>query len=253
MSIAGRDGGHRLAAPQRPDGAVHVVPLQVRAVQPARRDRDAQGRGEDRARTLRRARRSPAPPTSTPGGAWATRSPRTGCSSSSCSAAPPAAGWPRSWATRYLDDDLIARRDYYTDAELDRMLAAIPPTLRRRAEAYRDGINAWVAEARARPDASCRASSPRWRARRPPGRCATPPGSASSSPARCRRATAASSRTPARCGSWARAGFDKLLPLRTKGRVPTVPGAAGSSRPSRAARASRSAPPTRARRGSSPG
>ena len=51
----------------------------------------------------------------------------------------------------YLDDDLIARRDYYTDAELDRMIAAIPATLRRRAEAYRDGINAWAAEARTDP------------------------------------------------------------------------------------------------------
>ena len=49
-----------------------------------------------------------------------------------------------------------------------------------------------------RPGASCRASSPRWRWRCPPGRCATPRASASSSPARCRRATAARSRTPAR-------------------------------------------------------
>ncbi len=32
-------------------------------------------------------------------GRRATRWPRTGCSSSSCSAAPPAAAWPRSWAT----------------------------------------------------------------------------------------------------------------------------------------------------------
>ena len=44
----------------------------------------------------------------------------------------------------YLDDDLIARRDYYTDAEIDAMIAAIPAELRSRAEAYRDGINAWI-------------------------------------------------------------------------------------------------------------
>ena len=44
----------------------------------------------------------------------------------------------------YLDDDLIARRDYYTDAEIDSMIAAIPADLRARAEAYRDGVNAWI-------------------------------------------------------------------------------------------------------------
>ena len=44
----------------------------------------------------------------------------------------------------YLDDDLIARRDYYTDAEVDSMLAEIPPALLSRAEAYRDGVNAWI-------------------------------------------------------------------------------------------------------------
>jgi penicillin G amidase len=44
----------------------------------------------------------------------------------------------------YLDDDLIARRDYYTDAEIDSMVAGIPAELRMRAEAYRDGINAWI-------------------------------------------------------------------------------------------------------------
>jgi penicillin amidase len=44
----------------------------------------------------------------------------------------------------YLDDDLIARRDYYTDAEIDAMLDRIPAPLLARAEAYRDGINAWI-------------------------------------------------------------------------------------------------------------
>jgi acyl-homoserine lactone acylase PvdQ len=44
----------------------------------------------------------------------------------------------------YLDDDLIARRDYYTDAEIDSMVAAIPAELHTRLEAYRDGINAWI-------------------------------------------------------------------------------------------------------------
>jgi penicillin amidase len=44
----------------------------------------------------------------------------------------------------YLDDDLIARRDYYTDAEIDTMLSQIPAPLMARLEAYRDGVNAWI-------------------------------------------------------------------------------------------------------------
>ncbi len=44
----------------------------------------------------------------------------------------------------YLDDDIIARRDYYTDTEVDAMLAALPQELRDRVNSYRDGINAYV-------------------------------------------------------------------------------------------------------------
>lgn len=44
----------------------------------------------------------------------------------------------------YLDDDLIARRDYYTDAEVDEMIARLPPELQDRTVAYRDGINAYI-------------------------------------------------------------------------------------------------------------
>ena len=44
----------------------------------------------------------------------------------------------------YLDDDLIARRDYYTDAEIDAMMAKVPRKLMARAEAYRDGVNAYI-------------------------------------------------------------------------------------------------------------
>ena len=51
----------------------------------------------------------------------------------------------------YIDDDLIARRDYYTGAELDRMLAALPDALVHRMAAYRDGINAWIDHVRANP------------------------------------------------------------------------------------------------------
>jgi acyl-homoserine lactone acylase PvdQ len=51
----------------------------------------------------------------------------------------------------YLDDDYIARRDYYTPAEVDQQLAALPAELRARFDAYRDGINAYIAQTRLDP------------------------------------------------------------------------------------------------------
>jgi penicillin G amidase len=51
----------------------------------------------------------------------------------------------------YLEDDLVARRDYYTEQELRDMAARIPRGLYARAEAYRDGINAWIDEVRSDP------------------------------------------------------------------------------------------------------
>ena len=46
----------------------------------------------------------------------------------------------------FLADDLIARRDYYTDAELDQMLSRLPTNLVRRAEAYRTDMAVTAAE-----------------------------------------------------------------------------------------------------------
>jgi penicillin amidase len=51
----------------------------------------------------------------------------------------------------YLDDDLVARRDYYTAEERARMLAEVPPRLRSRITAYRDGVNAWIQHVRTTP------------------------------------------------------------------------------------------------------
>ena len=98
----------------------------------------------------------------------------------------------------YLDDDLIARRDYYTDAEIDKMLAAIPAPLLARLEAYRDGINAWIEHVSSPglPDmpgefvALGRPADPAVDAARQRA------ASASTSRARSRRATGASSTTP---------------------------------------------------------
>ena len=51
----------------------------------------------------------------------------------------------------YLDDDLIARRDYYTDREAENQFNRLPRKLFRRGEAYRDGINAYIRRVRSRP------------------------------------------------------------------------------------------------------
>ncbi|MGI9019245.1 MAG: penicillin acylase family protein [Solirubrobacterales bacterium] len=51
----------------------------------------------------------------------------------------------------YLDDDLIARRDYYTDAEIDEMIAAMPQDLQDRTQSYADGVNAWIAHVTTSP------------------------------------------------------------------------------------------------------
>ena len=51
----------------------------------------------------------------------------------------------------YLEDDVIARRDFYTAEELERQLGALGPDFRARVEAYRDGVNAYIADVRANP------------------------------------------------------------------------------------------------------
>jgi penicillin G amidase len=50
-----------------------------------------------------------------------------------------------------LEDDIIARRDYYTQAEREQMIESLPGDLRTRWQAYADGVNAWIAEAQADP------------------------------------------------------------------------------------------------------
>src|SRR3954451_1786339 len=48
-----------------------------------------------------------------------------------------------------LESDIVARRDYYTDAELRRMIKRLPAELRARFDAYAAGINAWLARVKA--------------------------------------------------------------------------------------------------------
>jgi penicillin amidase len=50
-----------------------------------------------------------------------------------------------------LASDIVARRDYYTRAELQRMLRRLPAALRARFGAYAAGVNAWLARVAANP------------------------------------------------------------------------------------------------------
>jgi penicillin amidase len=50
-----------------------------------------------------------------------------------------------------LESDIVARRDYYTIPELRRLLARLPASLRARFDAYADGVNAWLARIKADP------------------------------------------------------------------------------------------------------
>ncbi|MET0816927.1 MAG: penicillin acylase family protein, partial [Solirubrobacteraceae bacterium] len=50
-----------------------------------------------------------------------------------------------------LASDIAARRDYYTPAELRRLVNRVPAALRARFDAYADGVNAWLARVKADP------------------------------------------------------------------------------------------------------
>ena len=50
-----------------------------------------------------------------------------------------------------LEDDIVARRDYYTEAERMEMIESLPGDLRSRWQAYADGVNAWIDEVNSDP------------------------------------------------------------------------------------------------------
>ena len=102
-----------------------------------------------------------------------------------------------------LASDIVARRDYYRPAELQRMLNRLPAALRARFDAYADGVNAYLARREANP-ALRRHEFALLQLEPAPWTPSTRPRSASSSRARSRPATAASSRTGRRCASSAR-------------------------------------------------
>ena len=51
-----------------------------------------------------------------------------------------------------LEDDIVARRDYYTEAERMEMIESLPGDLRTRWQQYADGVNAWIDEVNSDPD-----------------------------------------------------------------------------------------------------
>ncbi len=126
----------------------------------------------------------------------------------------------------YLDDDLIARRDYYTDGEVDEMIRQTPQAMVDRFEGYRDGINAYVRHVLGNPlelpgeFPALATLPPNWTlrdsfrigiflARTVP----------QSDGAELRNAQALKELGPK--------AFARLLPLRTPGRIPTVPASEG--------------------------
>src|SRR4051794_26115502 len=51
----------------------------------------------------------------------------------------------------YLVDDAVVRQNFYTPSELDAQLAKLPDPLKRRFQAYADGVQAWIAHTRTNP------------------------------------------------------------------------------------------------------
>ena len=50
-----------------------------------------------------------------------------------------------------IEDDIIARRDFYTQAEREKMIDELSGDLKDRWQQYADGVNAWIAEVQADP------------------------------------------------------------------------------------------------------
>jgi penicillin amidase len=126
-----------------------------------------------------------------------------------------------------LRDDVIARRDYYTDSEVQEQLDDVPSRLMPRFRGYRDGINAWVQHLLTTDPAglpgefaALLTTPPRWTlldsARVGVFLARTVP---SGDGAELRNAAALDQLGPDR--------FEELLPIRSPGRLPTIPKSEG--------------------------
>ena len=126
-----------------------------------------------------------------------------------------------------LRDDMVGRRDYYTPRELRRQLRRLPTALRTRFDAYAAGVNLWLARLKADP--SLRPNElvllglelEPWRAL----------DSAAIGVQLARTTPSDDGRELENWRALRRLGarrFDRLLPLRRRGQVATVPASAGS-------------------------
>ena len=125
-----------------------------------------------------------------------------------------------------LASDIVARRDYYTKAELTRQLERLPAALRARFDAYADGVNAWMARVAADPTL-------RPREFQLLGLVPAPWTALDSASIGVNLARTVPSGDGRELDDWralkalGAKRFAKLLPLRQKGATSTVPAAAG--------------------------
>ena len=142
----------------------------------------------------------------------------------------------------YVEMDEQVRRDFYTGEELDAQIAKLAPEFQKRFEAYRDGINAWIAETRSDPSklpgefAAVGVNPADWTVRDSAAigvyLARTVPSDDGEELNNARALKALGPRV-----------FDRLLPLRIKGQISTVPRSEGlfPSQPGRTRRQERAA------------
>ncbi|MDQ3934936.1 MAG: penicillin acylase family protein [Actinomycetota bacterium] len=128
----------------------------------------------------------------------------------------------------YVEDDITVRRDFYTGPELDAQVASLPEAYRARFTAYADGVNAWIQQVRSDPNklpaefAVVNASPPAdWTVR----------DSAAIGVFLARTVPSDDGEEMANWKALSIFGpklFDRVLPIRTKGQVPSVPAEEGS-------------------------
>ena len=125
-----------------------------------------------------------------------------------------------------LESDILARRDYYTPRELRRMINRLPAELRARFDAYAEGVNAWIAKIAADPSlqplefAALQLTPAPWR----------PVDSASIGVQLARTIPSSDGTELENWEALRKLGakrFARLLPLRRKDQVATIPAADG--------------------------
>jgi penicillin G amidase len=127
----------------------------------------------------------------------------------------------------YLPMDIETRRDFYTPAEVDQQLAGLPPDVQSYFAAYRDGVNAWIAQTRSDPS-KLPGEFPALGIGPPADFTLEDSGAIGVYLARTiPSGTGEEMANLAAFQGMGARGFDKLLPLHTKGNVITIPPSSG--------------------------